>query len=90
MFKTVYSSVDPEKKSGRVGIAVSKRVLKSAVRRNRVKRLIREAYRRSELKKQGTDILVIGREYLSTQWNRVKLEDLENVFSQISKSTNPH
>ncbi len=72
-FKRVYESgtkrvgryftifILPTGKEGRIGIVVSRRFGK-AVERNRIKRLIREAYRLNRVKFAGMDIVVIPRE----------------------------
>jgi len=46
---------------GRLGIIVSKKVSKKATERNRIRRLVKEAYRLNQDKFLHTDILVIGR-----------------------------
>ncbi len=43
--KLIYLSVDEQEVAIKVGVGVPKRSFKSAVKRNRIKRLMREAYR---------------------------------------------
>ncbi len=45
----------------RLGLAVSRRVSKRAVERNRIKRAVRESFRRARLAMPAVDILVIAR-----------------------------
>lgn len=45
----------------RLGLIISKRCAKSAVQRNRIKRLIRESFRHSQESLAGLDIVVIGK-----------------------------
>ena len=45
----------------RLGLIISKKCAKSAVKRNRLKRLIRESFRHSQQKLAGLDIVVIGK-----------------------------
>ena len=45
----------------RLGLAVSRRVSKSAVRRNRIKRIARDSFRRHRDRLPAVDILVIAR-----------------------------
>lgn len=45
----------------RLGLAVSRRVDKRAVRRNRIKRLIRESFRHNKQRLAGLDLVVIAR-----------------------------
>ena len=49
-----------KKKTNYIGVAVSKKVTKSSVKRNRIRRLIKEAYRKNEsLVLAGFDIVFI-------------------------------
>jgi len=45
----------------RLGLTVSRRVSSSAVRRNRLKRLIRESFRHHQVELKGLDIVVVAR-----------------------------
>ncbi len=47
--------------TARLGLAVSRRVSKRAVERNRIKRLVRESFRRERAALPAIDILVIAR-----------------------------
>jgi ribonuclease P protein component len=46
----------------RLGLAISKRVSKRAVDRNRIKRLVRESFRRARLELPPIDLMVMARE----------------------------
>ena len=46
----------------RLGLAISKRVSKRAVERNRIKRLLRESFRRVRSQLQPLDLVVMARE----------------------------
>lgn len=46
----------------RLGLAISKRVSKRAVERNRIKRLVRESFRRVRLGLPSIDLVVMARE----------------------------
>jgi ribonuclease P protein component len=46
----------------RMGLAISKRVSKRAVDRNRIKRLVRESFRRHRLELPPIDLMVMARE----------------------------
>jgi ribonuclease P protein component len=46
----------------RLGLAISKRVSKRAVERNRIKRLVRESFRRARLQLPAVDVMVMARE----------------------------
>jgi len=45
----------------RLGLAISKRTIKTAVGRNRVKRLVRESFRQHQQSLAGLDIVVLSR-----------------------------
>ena len=69
--------------NARLGMAISKRVLKKAVDRNRIKRIVRESFRCHQQELSGLDIVVMCRnevkqmangelfESLSTHWQRI-------------------
>lgn len=72
-FKTVFKSgqrlsdhsfriffLKQKAKVARVGLAVPKKVLRSAVARNRIKRLIRESFRNKKVDFMGFDVVVIA------------------------------
>jgi ribonuclease P protein component len=65
---------------GRLGISISKKVLSSAVARNRIKRLIRETFRKNAKLFPKTDLNIIGRDNLSKEW---KLLDYSDVQKQL-------
>lgn len=68
------------KKNARLGIVASKRILPGAVQRNRVKRAIREAFRRHTIKSQQIDMVVMVRN-ADTQVTISK--DLVTLFTRL-------
>ncbi|MDZ4202877.1 MAG: ribonuclease P protein component [Gallionella sp.] len=50
-----------DKGNARLGIIASKRILPRATDRNRVKRAVREAFRRHSVKTRGVDLVIIVR-----------------------------
>lgn len=48
-------------RSSRIGIAVTRRLLRSSVARNRVKRVVREVFRRHPARHAGLDVVVMCR-----------------------------
>ena len=72
----------------RLGLIFSKRNLKHAVQRNRVKRLVRESFRhRDDL--GSLDIVVLGRQHLATQDNQALRRALDNLWHKVA-SKSPH
>ncbi len=71
--------------SGRIGITLSRRVLKNATARNRVKRLIREFFRHHRSDFAELDLNVIGRGKLSDCWDKMGPADIESLFTRFSK-----
>jgi len=69
--------------AARLGLAVSRRVSKLAVQRNRLKRLIRESFRRNRSTLRASDILVIARSAAVDAPGSVLLADLELLWSKL-------
>ncbi|WP_328190196.1 ribonuclease P protein component [Marinobacter sp. OP 3.4] len=67
----------------RLGLIFSKRNLKHAVQRNRVKRLVRESFRhRNDL--GSLDIVVLGRQNLATQDNQALHRALDSLWQKLA------
>lgn len=70
----------------RLGLIFSKRNLKHAVQRNRVKRLVRETFRhRTDL--GSLDIVVLGRQNLATQDNRALHNALNDLWRKLARKS---
>ncbi len=67
---------------GRLGVSLSKKVLKHSVARNRVRRLLREVFRHSLQEISEVDVHVIGREELKADWMGLKRAQVEKEFTQ--------
>lgn len=67
----------------RLGLAVSKRVSKHAVERNRIKRLVRDSFRRVRLTLPVVDILVIPRTSAAGVAGPELLADLETLWARL-------
>ena len=65
-----------DKSISRLGIAVSKKYSKSAVKRNHAKRLLRESFRHSDIKFIGLDLLVI----LSKPVSGISKKEVSNII----------
>lgn len=74
----------------RLGLAVSKKHLKQAVKRNRFKRLVRESFRQHKQTLAGLDLVVMARAGAATIENQAMLSALNmywpKVIEQCDKS----
>ena len=67
----------------RMGLAISKRVSKHAVERNRIKRLLRESFRRVRHRLPPVDLMVMAREQVTTMPGSQLLCELEALWSKL-------
>jgi len=65
--------------TSRVGLIISKKKLKRAVDRNRVKRIARESFRYQQNQLVGLDIIVLSRNDLAALSNT----ELRNIFDRL-------
>lgn len=75
-----------EAASARLGMAVSRRVSKLAVVRNRIRRQIRETFRLQRAALPSFDILIIARSAAATQDNRVLREELLLLWCRLAST----
>ena len=69
--------------TNRVGFSISAKSIKRAFRRNRIKRLFREAYRRNKkILKQGLDIVFVVRRDVKESYSYL---EAEQVFLDLSR-----
>lgn len=68
--------------NARLGIIASKKSLPNAVDRNRVKRIIREAFRRHNVKLCKLDMVVMVRRDFS-RLPDTRMDNLDSLFSQV-------
>lgn len=66
---------------GRLGISISKKVLKKASDRNRVKRLLREVYRELRAEIPLVDLHVVGKEGDLSRFENLKKSDISKEFA---------
>ena len=71
----------------RIGVVVSKKVAARAVDRNRLKRLVREAFRRARERFAGNDLVVVARRCPPRDgWQRARGELME-LFVQVGRQS---
>jgi ribonuclease P protein component len=68
----------------RMGLAVSRRVSTDAVRRNRIKRIARESFRKIRADLPVVDILLIARESADAQDNAALRADLDALWRRLA------
>jgi ribonuclease P protein component len=69
----------------RLGLAISKRVIKTAVGRNRIKRLVRESFRQQQADLQALDIVVLCRNGAVDASNEVLFAALDKHWHRLNK-----
>jgi len=74
--------------NSRIGLTVSKRI-GNAVARNRIKRIIRDYFRRNRsIISNNIDIIVIAKKYVAGKTNKEIFESLRKVFNKIDNGKN--
>lgn len=75
----------------RLGLAISRKVAKSAVARNRIKRIARESFRHHQPQLIGLDCVVMGRAGVTAlqQDNTVLFAALERHWQRLARSCVP-
>jgi ribonuclease P protein component len=69
----------------RLGLAISRKVARTAVARNRIKRVIRESYRHWQPRLGTLDIVVLGRIGVAAQSKKVLNSALENLWIELNE-----
>lgn len=72
--------------TGRIGVSLSKKVMKHAVARNRVRRLVREVFRESRGRLAGVDVHLVGLAPLKTDWSSMNKEIVAKEFRRWEAS----
>ena len=70
----------------RLGLVISRKAARTAVARNRIKRLVRESFRHAQQQFGGLDIVVIGRPGVALQANQVFVESLDKLWNKLIKT----
>lgn len=69
----------------RLGLAIGTRHVRLATRRNRIKRVVRESFRRHQRQLRGLDVVVLGRPGLDAVDTRVLSASLERHWQQLNE-----
>lgn len=77
---------DNELGHARLGLAISKRVSKRAVERNRIKRLLRESFRRVRHQLPAVDLMVMAREQAAGVPGPDLLAELDVLWKKLITS----
>ena len=70
----------------RLGLVISRKAAGSAVKRNRIKRQVRESFRNSQQQLGNLDIVVIARAGIARQANRELAQALEKIWKRLMDS----
>ena len=74
---------DNELGHARLGLAISKRVSKRAVERNRIKRLLRESFRRVRHQLPAVDVMVMAREQAAGVPGSQLLVEIDGLWKKL-------
>jgi ribonuclease P protein component len=77
---------DNELGHARLGLAISKRVSKRAVERNRIKRLLRESFRRVRHQLPPVDLMVMAREQAAGVTGTQLLLEIDALWKKLMAS----
>lgn len=73
----------------RLGLAISRKVAKSAVARNRLKRIARESFRRHQIWLGALDCVVLGRAGVADQDNAALFASLQRHWRRLAQTCAP-
>ena len=74
-----------ERDEARLGLAIAKKVIRLAVGRNRIKRLVRESFRQHQVLIAGLDVVVLARRGLGDRPNQVILDSLQGHWDRLAR-----
>jgi ribonuclease P protein component len=77
---------DNELGHARLGLAISKRVSKRAVERNRIKRLVRESFRQVRHRLPPVDLMVMAREQAANVPGPQLLAEIDSLWKKLLAS----
>lgn len=70
----------------RLGLAISRKVARRAVARNRIKRVVRESFRHRQAELGALDIVVLGRNDVADQSAKALATAMEKLWIQLIQS----
>ena len=70
----------------RLGLAISRKVAKTAVARNRIKRIVRESFRTHRGRLDALDIVVLARPGLAERSNKELATALKTLWTRLNKT----
>ena len=70
----------------RLGLAISRKVAKTAVARNRIKRAVRESFRTHQGRLDALDIVVLARPGVVDRTNKELATTLESLWTRLNKT----
>lgn len=82
---TILARKNPAQEYRRLGLAIAKKSVKTAVQRNRIKRLAREFFRLHENKIACADYIVLVRNGIDKMDNQVITQSLAKQFNYLRK-----
>lgn len=69
----------------RLGLVIAKKNVKLAVQRNRIKRIIRESFRKHQQQLPDADIIILARRGLGDKTNTELHQEFENIWRRLNK-----
>lgn len=82
---TILSRSNPEQQHPRLGLAIAKKSVKTAVHRNRIKRLCREFFRLNQEKIACADYVILVRHGIDKMDNTKITQSLSKQFNYLRK-----
>lgn len=82
---TILAKKDPANELPRLGLAIAKKSVKTAVHRNRIKRLCREFFRLNQSKIACADYVILVRSGIDKLENSVITQSLAKQFNYLRK-----
>jgi len=83
----VLARYDGDRDTARLGLAVAKKHVRRAVDRNRIKRVVRESFRRQQHRLKGLDLVVLVKPGIQKVDNRTLFAALQTHWQRLQKQT---